>query len=178
MDIGGMAAKNFLRELYSMTSGDMGAQASMFDVGAAIGMDKASAGKTAEDLIGDGYVEVKTLSGGIGITQSGIEQVHADGGIASPAAEVLNLGSGPVLKEKGRQAVDAIAKEVQAYIASHHTAYDQLADMVIDLKTIDVQLLSSKPRTAVIREVLLSLHDAVKSTGNEQLSETIGKVLS
>ena len=85
MDANSPEAQNYLLELYQMTTGDINAQVSMYDVGAAIGLEKNDAGKLAEDLIGDGLVAVKTLSGGIGITDLGVEKAQSAAG-ASPTA--------------------------------------------------------------------------------------------
>lgn len=175
MDTSSLEAKNYLLELYKKTMGNVNAQVSMFEVGAAIGLEKDAAGKMAEDLIGGGLVEVKTLSGGIGITDSGIEAVQAAGGGPSAAAG-LDLGTGPVLEDKGRQTIAVLLKDIQTHISQNSTTYAQIEEMVIDLKTIEVQLLSPKPKTAIVREVLRSLHLVLNSSGGSDLSKIIGKM--
>lgn len=175
MDTSSPEAKNYLLELYKMTTGNVSAQVSMFEVGAAVGLEKDAAGKIAEDLIGSGLVEVKTLSGGIGITDSGVEEAQASGG-GPTAAAGLDLGTGPVLEESGREAVAILLKDIQTWISQHSTTYAQVEEMIIDIKTIEVQMLSPKPKTATIRQVLRSLHSALEAAGSSDLSKTILKM--
>lgn len=171
-------AQRYLFELYQMTAGDVGAQVSMFEVGTAIGLEKTEAGKLAEELIGDGLAEVKTLSGGIGITAGGIQRVQAgDAGQPATAAE-LDLGRGPVLEEEAVAALTSLLTEVKTRLSKTSAGYDQLEEMVMDLKTIDVQLLSPRPKTAVVRETLCSLHSVFSTLGDSGLSERLGKIIS
>jgi len=166
-------ANSFLLELYQMTTGDINAQVSMFDVGDTLGLEKTAAGKIAEELIGDGFVEVKTLSGGIGITAQGIEKVKAGGESGTAPSGDLDLGKGPHLEEKGRQAVAEIMDEIKSHIARNEIAYDQIEEMVIDLKTMEVQMLSPRPKTEVMRHVLRSLQASLKTSGSAALADKI-----
>lgn len=61
MDLDNPEAKAFLFELYTQTKGDTKKQVSMHDVGAVLGQGKTDAGAMAEDLIIQGYAELKTL---------------------------------------------------------------------------------------------------------------------
>lgn len=170
--------QDYLEDLYRMTTGDTNTQVSMYDVGAGIGLEKSEAGKVAEDLIGEGLVEVKTLSGGIGITALGIEKMQADG-LAAPAGTAgLSLGDGPVIDESGREAVAAMVREIQDRISADSAAYEKIEEMVIDLKTLEIQLLSPRPKTDILRGVLRSLQSAIQSTGGSGLSENIGKMIA
>ena len=73
-----MQMNNFLQQLYQMSSGDVTAEVSMYDVGASLGLDKSDAGAVAEDLIIDGYAELKNLTGGISITTEGLRMLEVD----------------------------------------------------------------------------------------------------
>lgn len=171
------AARNYMAQLFQMTDGDVSAQVSMYDVGAAMGLDKAEAGRLAEELIGDGFVEVKTLSGGIGITVQGIEEARAAGTGGETNAD-LDMGKGPVLETKGREALTAVMTQIQSHIANHPGPYERLETMVIDLKTLEVQMLSPAPKTDVLREVLRSLHAALTADGSSGLSDKIAKMIA
>lgn len=171
-------AQRYLFELYQMTAGDVGAQVSMFEVGTAMGLEKTEAGKLAEELIGDGLAEIKTLSGGIGITAEGIQRVQA-GGAGEPAtAAELDLGRGPVLEEEAVAALSSLLADVKTRLSKTSATYDQLEEMVMDLKTVDVQLLSPRPKSAIVRETLRSLHSAFSAIGDSNLSERLGKIIS
>ena len=170
--------KMYLFELFQKTEGDSAAQVSMFEVGAALGLAKEDAGKMAETLIGEGLAEVKTLSGGIGITASGIETVQAAGGAGAADTAVAGLGTGPVLVDKGRAAAVSICAEIKAHIAQSKAPYEHLEEMVMDLKCIDVQLLSPRPKTAIVREALRALQDTLKASGGGVISDKIAKIIS
>ena len=89
----------FLAELYAKTGGDPASQISMYDIGEQMGLDRDASSKTAEALIGSGFAEVKTLSGGIGITEDGVGEAHRSGcgGDASADSGPAGLGDGPTL---------------------------------------------------------------------------------
>lgn len=170
--------QRYLFELYQMTAGDAGAQVSMFEVGAVMGLEKTEAGKLAEELIGDGLAEVKTLSGGIGITAEGIQRVQAGGAGEPSAAAEPDLGRGPVLEGEAVAALSSLLADVKARLPKTGATYDQLEEMVMDLKTVDVQLLSPRPKSAIVRETLRSLHSAFSAIGDSGLSERLGKIIS
>jgi len=66
----------FIVELYHQTLGDSSVKVSMFDIGESLGLDRKLTLRTAEELIGTGLVEIKTLSGGIGITADGVTEAQ------------------------------------------------------------------------------------------------------
>ena len=66
----------FLVELYHRTQGDASVEVSMFDIGESLGLDRRLSLRTAEELIGTGLAEIKTLSGIIGITTDGVTEAQ------------------------------------------------------------------------------------------------------
>lgn len=169
------AATEFLTQLYALTKGDLAAQQSMHDVGAAIGLDKEQSGKVAEDLIGEGLVEIKTLSGGVGITAEGAEKIQASGAPSHGTAG-LSLGNGTIIKTEGRAAVDQVLAEIKTQIAQSPTPYPQLEEMVVDIKTIETQMLSPQPKAGIVREVLRSLEKTLSAAGLAELSAHVEKM--
>ena len=169
-------AKAFLLELYRRTGGDPGAKQSMHDVGAAVGLDKTQAGKTAEALIGLGWAEIKTLSGGIGITAEGVQAAQQEGG--AQAGATLKLGAGPWIEEQDRRALDLILAEIKQCIAQTPTDYARLEEMVIDLKTAEVHLLSPRPRNSVIKAVLRGLQTTLGQSGARDLAARIERMVA
>lgn len=148
--------RTFLSQLNTMTGGDPEAQADMHEVGAALGLDRAASGSMAETLFMGGYAELKTLSGGIGITAMGLSELGlAPAGPGGQAPETL--GKDLVLGETALTSVDRMLTDLKAAIASAKTDYETLDEAMVDIKTIEVQLLSPRPKTAVIREVFRSL---------------------
>lgn len=136
--------------------GDPAARVSMYDLGAEFGMDKETARRTAETLMSDGYLEVRTLSGGIGITQDGIDAVHRlRPGTGGGAA--VRLGDGPVISEQEREAVETLSTAIKTACGESGLSFDALAELITDLRTIDAQLASPKPKTAIIRACFASI---------------------
>jgi hypothetical protein len=171
--------KAFLLELYRSADGAAGVQRSMHAVGAAIGLDKERAGKIAEELIGKGWVEIKTLSGGIGLTAEGIETARQEGaGGGSGGGPLTKLGKAALLAESERAAVEKILAEIRQGIPTIKADYPQLEEMVLDVKTAEVHLLSPRAKTAVIREVLRALQSALSKAGAKEKADRIGRMIA
>jgi hypothetical protein len=92
--------------------------------------------------------------------------------------ESLDLGKGPVLDDQGKEAVEKIIQDIKKEIARTKQPYLKLEEMVIDIKTIEIQMLSPTPKTEVIREVLRSLHDGLTASGPENLTRKINSLVT
>jgi DNA-binding IclR family transcriptional regulator len=167
-------AERYLDELFKQTAGKVDNQVSMFDIGAVMGLEKEAARRMAEDLIAEGLVEIKTLSGGIGITPQGIEMAQSMAG--GNAGAELTLGKAPVLEEQGRRSLDTVLIAIKNHLAKTPTTFDRLEEVVIDIKTIEVQMLSPRPKTAVIRAVLSSLTEGLRAEGAPILVDNLEKL--
>lgn len=175
MTIQNDATTQFLEQLYTLTKGDPMVQQSMYDVGSNLGWDRERSGKIAEDLIGQGLVEIKTLSGGIGITTDGIAAVQSTTGPThSPGTP--SLGSATVMDETGRSTVSGLLDEIKILLTQSAAPYPQLEEMVIDIKTIETQMLSPQPKVAVIRELFHSLQQALSTAGLDDMASKVGQV--
>jgi hypothetical protein len=178
MPLNDTQATQFLLELYRMTQGDGSVKVATEDVGATIGLDKEAAGKMSENLIGEGWIEIKTLSGGIGITAEGVEAARAAGGQGPAAATALSLGKGPVLDTDSRTAVEALTDDIKRHLSTAETPYSELEEMIIDLKTLEIQICSPQPKTAIIREIFRSLEAVLKKTGATQTAQRVAAVVN
>lgn len=178
MTIANTQMKSFLRQLYQMSDGDTDTAVSMYDIGAILGLEKSAAGTIAEDLIIDGYAELKTLSGGITITAEGLQaldiKVPSSAGADAHAANIVVLTTTEVLDAEALQAVEKILEEIKGAVGGTTADYGKIEELVIDIKTLETQLLSGRPKTAIAREVLRSLSASLKDgNGNTQLAEKI-----
>lgn len=173
MNLDELHGRSFLEELARQTGRDTAAQVSMHEVGAAIGLDKGEAGSLAESLIIDGLAELKTLSGGIGITEDGLASI----GLAAPAepssGKGFSLGPGPVAAEHDRQTVAEMVRRIREAVSGRSLAYDQLEEIVMDIKTLELHLLSPKPKIAVLRELLRSLQAVLAAAGIREAAEML-----
>ena len=170
MDSENPNSKIFLAELHRQTKGDMQAQVSMYVIGAAIGLAKNEAGSLAEELMVAGLVELQTLAGGISITRDGLSSL----GISAPQPAVNDdgeqrFGKGTIADKGDRELLCRLVLAVKSSLPGLDIEYQQLEEIVIDIKTIDVQLLSPAPKIAVLRELLRSLHGAFSRIAHQSL---------
>ena len=158
--------RSFLIELFSQTGGESSVQVSMYDIGAALGMDREAASRAAEELIGWELADIRTLSGGIGISPNGIEEAQLlTGGPSSSEETGFKLGNGPVIDEAGRGKIEKIIIDLKHQAGSLDLTFDSLDELMADLKTIDAQLGSPKPKTIILRECFRSLMAAAEKAG-------------
>ncbi|MCP3873745.1 MAG: hypothetical protein GY699_11385 [Desulfobacteraceae bacterium] len=177
MSIDNPEEKAFLYELYTMTQDDMDVQVSMYDVGSALGLEKDDASAMAENLFIQGVAELKTLSGGIGITRQGLEALDVKVAPKSNG-EVLTLGTSTIIEDQGQKALEKILQEIKKCLAQTQQPYEQLEEIVIDIKTIETQMLSPTPKTAIIREILRSLHNSLKISGPKDLTAKLNGLVT
>ena len=147
--------KAYLFQLYSMTQGDPLVQVSMYEVGQVLGLEKTESGALAQALFIEGNAELKTLAGGICITRQGLKALDMKIDYTGDAS--LHLGSGPVMEAQGKEGLEKILKELKAFMGEAGKSYGQLEEMVMDIKTIEIQMISPHPKTGIIREVLKSI---------------------
>lgn len=176
MSIEEQGVLNFLTELYNMTDGDISQQVSMYDIGVALGLEKSNAGAIAEELIVDGYAELVSLSGGISITSEGLKELNITPA-GSSEINVWTLGDDRILSEEGREAVEDTLAKIKVCVTGRDSTYQNIEEIVIDIKTAEIQLLSQKPKTGIIREVLISLKESMSITGNTDVSDHIGRMI-
>jgi len=161
--------KNFLLQIYNSTKGDTSVQVSMYDIGAALDFDRDASSKLAEELIGWELIEIRTLSGGIGICAGAVTEIEEAGIAESHTQETIGaLGSEPIIDGDARRAVERISEDVKEQVGSLGLKFDLLTELMADLKTIDAQLESPRPKTAIIRESLKSLKDVLVMSGADK----------
>jgi hypothetical protein len=165
-----ITGQQFLIQLFEQTKGDSAVQVSMYDVGDQLGLDRDSASAAAQELIGSMLVEIRTLSGGIGISGDGLQMAQRlIGPTASGGDEFAKLDDAPLLNSSGRQAVERMASELKQQAGSLGLDFDTLTELMADLKTIEAQLGSSRPKTAIIRACLFSVQAVLKNSGDNKI---------
>jgi hypothetical protein len=162
----------FLSALYQKTEGDTAKQLSMYEIGEAMGLDKTQSSRLAETLMAENMVEIRSLSGAIALSQTGKEEIE---GLAGDAGSVpaIRLGEEPVVEEGARQGVEAVVAEIKNHIMDMALDFEALTELVADLRSIDAQLFSPKPKTAIIRELFKSIESVIE---NAQAKESLGQV--
>ena len=166
----------FLTELYNRAEGDTARQVSMYEIGESLGLDRNSAGALAEELIVDGFAELVSLSGGISISAQGLKELNAVPAESSGEA-VYRLGAARVLDAEGCRAVEEMLAEIRRNVYEKDMSYEDMEELVIDIKTAEVQLLSPKTKTLVIREILKSLHESMAAHENKETASRIAAMI-
>ena len=168
----------FIVELYHRTQGDGSVKVSMYDIGESLGLDRKLSLRTAEELIGTGLVEIKTLSGGIGITAEGVAEAQGLGAsLQENVGSNISLQDVPVLHESVHQAVEQLVTTLKGQTNQFSLNFDSLAELMADLKTIDAQLASPNPKTAIIRECFRSIVGVLKAVDNNDTLKSIKTLL-
>jgi hypothetical protein len=154
------SGQQFLIQLFEQTGGDSSAQVSMYDIGEGVGLE-------AETLIGLQLVEIRTLSGGIGISTEGASEVsRLTGGVSPAGGSPGKLTDQPVMDPISTRGVEQAAGELKSLAGNLGLDFDGLSELMADLKTIDAQLGSSRPKTGIIRECLRSIKAVLEGIGN------------
>ena len=170
--------QQFMIRLFEETGGDSAVQVSMYDIGGLLGLDRDDASKIAEELIGSQLVEIRTLSGGIGISTDGSAMVQKLlGPPTSGVGESAKLGHESVLNSAGRQLMEQIVTELKGQTGALGLDFDALTELMADLKTIDAQMGSSRPKTAIMRECLRSVKALLNNAGGGAIYQRINAVL-
>jgi len=165
------AGRQFLKRLFEQTEGQSSRQVSMYDLGAALGWDREAASRAAQDLMACGLVEIRTLSGGVGISADGAAMMQSTLGSGNRGATMARLGNRRIMDKADCQAVERVCDDIKAQAGSLGLDFDTLAELMADLKTIADQLGSSRPKSAIVREGLRSLEGVLKQfAGNKNLA--------
>ena len=171
-------SQQFLITLFEQTQGDVSIQVSMYDIGELLGMDRAMASGVAQELMGRQLAEIRTLSGAIGISSDGAAKIQSlMGPPASTPSKSEQLGDAPVLTSGGRQAVTQIVSALKDQTGSLGLDFDTLGELIADLKTMEAQLDSSRPKTAIIRECLRSVLDVVEKAEDRQMAGRVRQLV-
>jgi hypothetical protein len=170
--------QTFLVTLCEIVEGQTASSFSMYDIGDKIGLDRDSAKKTAEDLIGQGFMEIRTLSGAVGLTDEGL--AHAQGlgaGNGQGNQTVAGLANAPVVSAEGAEAVTMMAATLKLETTTLNLSFDSMAEVVADLNTLAAQLNSPKPKTVIIKACLTSLQNGLAQTTGSKAQPMIAKLL-
>ena len=170
--------QQFLIRLFEQIGGDSSEQASMDDVGEGVGLDRDASSRVAETLMGLELVEIRTLSGGIGISAEGADEVkRLTGGMPPAGGSPGRLTDQPLMDPASIQGVEHAAGEIKSRAGNLGLDFDGLSELMADLKTIDVQLGSARPKTAIIRECLRSIKGVLEGVGNGESQAKVRALL-
>lgn len=167
----------FLYQLFTATVGDPDNQAASHDIGAALGLEPDESGEIAQNLCIMGFAELKTLSGDVGITVQGLKEINQKAPAGSSAA-TASLSQGPVLDPEDIKTMTSILEAIKEKTAPASLSYEKTEEIVIDIKTIEIQMLSPRPKTEIIKATLQSLKQGLSDLGDTELMARIDGLVS
>jgi len=162
-------------ELHRSTDGRPEAQASMYTLGEAIGLDRDTSAAAAEDLMAQGLVEIRTLSGAIGMSDQGASLMTDGNGGGS--GDVRRLGTASPLEPSQSELVELVLTGFKSDLGQSGLAFEALSEMVADIRTIEAQLASPKPKTAIVRECFTSLLNSARENRQEAWRRVVEELL-
>ena len=169
--------RRFLLELFEQAGGGTSAKVSMYAVGEGLGLDRQAASRIGENLMGLGLVEIRTLAGGIGMTEDGVTAARHFGAGGGPQEAFVRLGTDVVMGESVLSAVTDVADALKCESGKLGLDFEPLSELVADLKTIDIQLMSPRPKTAIIRECFQSIRATLGKRTAGELTDRIDRLL-
>lgn len=165
------SSMDFLIELYNLTEGDLDKQISMQKIGINLGLEKNAATSLGEELIMSECLELKTLAGGVSLTSRGLEILGKAGYGNSSVQQKYQLSGQPLLTSQDKNVVLELLAELRKSLSQKSMNYEIMEELVIDIKTLETQLLSNQPKLTIVLAVFSSLSSLTEKIG---LSEIAG----
>ena len=181
MDHDSPELKAFLNEVYQLIQGMDGEdiiekQVSMYDAGAVLGLDRTESSAMAEALFLHELAELKTLSGGIGITQKGLETLQVEMGVGFDKNR-YRLSQGPVLDQNDIGIIRDLVSDIRKTVDQAGLSFEQAEELVMDIKTLEIHLLSNRPKTAIVKEIARSILSILSPTGLQKICAGLSGVI-
>ena len=168
-------ARDLFMELHRSAEGRTEDQASMYTLGEAIGLDRETSAAAAEDLMAHGLVEIRTLSGAIGLSDQGANLM--DDGQAGGRSDVLRLGTASPLNTAGCERVEQVLTRLKSELGQSGLAFEALSELIADIRTIEAQMASPKPKTMIVRECFASLLNTARENQQKEWQRTVEDLL-
>ena len=168
-------ARDLFMELHRSTDGRTEAQASMYTLGEAIGLDRDASAAVAEDLMAQGLVEIRTLSGAIGMSDLGASLMTDGNGGRS--GNVRRLGTASPLDTSQCELAEQVLTRLKSDLGQSGLAFETLAEMIADIRTVEAQMASPKPKTPIVRECFASLLNTARENRQEEWRRIVEDLL-
>ena len=164
--------KQFLEVIWQATSGETGVQVSMYEIGDTLGLDRTQSSAIAEELIVDGYAELVTLSGGVAITAEGLLFC----GKAQQTGETQlhqRLSGDTILSGGDVELINSTIAAVRGMGDLHSLEFEMLETLMMDVKTLEVQLLSPSPKFGIVSAIIAAIAETISKTSNQVVSDRL-----
>lgn len=151
-------AEMMLKTVSRITGGSVQHNVSMWTVGEELGLDRSKTEDLAMELVSEGLLEIKNLSGGIGLTEAGLEKLKESGPVSDfPVAENL----------------DDLIKRLESTADEPGLPDAERGDLKIDLESLNIQLRRSKKSPEVINALLKVVSRILADSNQADLAEKV-----
>jgi len=194
----------FLRRLYEWTDGDESKRVYMYGIGEELGFDRDLTVKIEQYLRGEGLINSTFVFGiqdkSIGISHKGVLAVwgdlpnsdrptdhHSSQNITSIGQMInsqIQIGSPEAtqvvtIDESGYDELKEVIKSLKESIDRLNIDQQQKSELQVDIKTIDEEISSSKPKAAIITECLGSIKRILEgAVGGALASSLLSKIVA
>ena len=169
--------QQMLAELHRHTGGDPSAKVSMYTLGQSLGIDRETAQEAGQALIASGLAAIVSLSGAISITAEGLAQVDAGGASGGQRGATVRLGDEKILSAEARSVLESVTADLKVQAGRRGWTFEALSEITADLRTLDAQLQSPRPKTAIVRACLQSIAAALSRIGASDLRDPVAALL-
>lgn len=184
----------FLNSLYERSNGNCRAVLDMYVIGRDIGLSKDETGIVMQYLHGEGLAAPRTLGGGIAITHSGILEVEracatpeSPTDYFPPVMNILNIqtvvgsqiqqgthsstqSQTQSITDNGLQEVKSLLAILKKDIADLGLSLDALTEAQAEIRTVEAQLDSPKPKLGILSESLKTLRSLLEGVASNGLA--------
>lgn len=185
----------FLNRLYEMTDGNTSNIVSMWDVGDTAQLSRNEAENVVNYLVGEHLLEHRTLGGGIAITHHGIVEVEralstpeSPTHYFPPVVNIVNVQSmigsqiqqgthgstqSQVATQNDIEAIRALISKFGACVHELPISEQEKTDAQAELRTVEAQLASSKPKLPILRESLKTLRNLAEGVASNAIAASL-----
>ncbi len=146
----------YLQTLCRLIDPNLDGSISMHDVGAEMGLNREESTQTAQELMADGLVDVRTLAGAIGITAEGLALLET--ATDSAPSDAVTLGTDGIISPAAKDELQQIMAQTRTALEEWDLTADDRAEVLADLETIEAQMASPKPKNTILHAAVESLH--------------------
>ncbi|MDY6851084.1 MAG: hypothetical protein SV487_03275 [Thermodesulfobacteriota bacterium] len=150
-------AARMLAAIHKETKGDTSRTAGMWAIGENMGLDRDRTENLAMSLVGEGLAEIRSLSGGLALTEAGLSRVQAGGSAEGGSPDLSDL------LPRLETALDSLGLEAKAR-----------RDLEADLATLRAQMGRSESLAVVVEATLRAVKQTLESaSADKQLLKTL-----
>lgn len=187
----------FLHRLYERTNGNYYALEDMWEVGADVGLTRDETELVMQYLDGEGLATHRAIGGAVAMTHSGVVEVEralskpdTPTHYFPPVINILHVQSmvgsqiqqgtsnstqtqSQSITQNDLAAVQTLLTSLQQNLHSLGFTPETLAEAQAEIQTLEAQLRSTKPKSAILRESLRTLRNLVEGVASNALASGI-----